>query len=124
MSPAVWSLATGVLSRGTRQGVQLFEKLLDLPFGASRCLRLLPVFVTSGKDRTEDRLGFSFFFLSLVILCVCANQVPLLCRLGLVRHGMAEQSLFIFVLTGLAGDLQSDERLPQLPILLLQVAQR
>lgn len=123
MSPAVRGLATGVLSRGTRQGVQLFEKLLDLPFGASRCLRLLLVFVTSGKDRTEDRLGFSFL-ISCDIVCVCANQVPLLCRLWLVSHGMAEQSLFIFVLTGPAGDLQSGESLPQLPILLLQVAQR
>lgn len=123
MSPAVRGLATGVLSRGMRQGVQLFEKLLDLPFGASRCLRLLLVFVTSGKDRTEDRLGFSFLIFC-DIVCVCANQVPLLCRLWLVSHGMAEQSLLIFVLTGPAGDLQSGERLPQLPILLLQVAQR
>lgn len=123
MSPAVRGLATGVLSRGMRQGVQLFEKLLDLPFGASRCLRLLLVFVMSGKDRTEDRLGFSFL-ISCDIVCVCANQVPLLCRLWLVSHGMAEQSLFIFVLTGPAGDLQSGESLPQLPILLLQVAQR
>lgn len=123
MSPAVCSLATGVPSRGTRQGVQLFEKLLDLPFGASRCLRLLPVFVISGKYRAEDGHWFSFL-VSCDIVCVCANQVPLLCRLWLVGHGMAEESLFIFVLTGPAGDLQSGERLPQLPILLLQVAQR
>lgn len=34
MRPAVLGLATGVLSRGMGQGVQLFEEAVDLPFVA------------------------------------------------------------------------------------------
>lgn len=95
MRPAVSGLTAGVLSGGLGQGVQLFKEPMDLPFVESgvplqlsfRRLHLLPVFAMSGIF------------------------IAVLSRLWLVSHGVAEQSLFIFVLTRQVGDLKSGAHL-------------
>lgn len=126
MRPAALGLATGVLPGGRGQGAQLFEEPLDLSFGASRYLHLLPAFCIA-TDKTKICIRDQF--LDLLCMCVlCPCWVPVLSRLRLVGHGVAEQSSLIFVSTGLVGALTSgvhlSKRLPQLLILLFQAAQR
>lgn len=104
MRLAVLGLAAGPLSGGLGHGLQLFEELLDIPFITSVVLpqlslgglHLLPVFVTF---------------------------ITVLRRQRLVSRGVTEQGSFIFVLMPKLRVLLS-KFLPQLPILLLQAAQR